>query len=41
MAIRPFEAIMAIWPYSHIAIMASNVGNMGVFRNGKTNVAIL
>jgi hypothetical protein len=23
---------MAIWPYSHMAIMANNGGNMGVFR---------
>jgi hypothetical protein len=40
MAIWLFDAIMAIRPYSHMAIMASNVGNMGVFGNGNKNVAI-
>ena len=35
-----FNAIMAIWPYSQMAIMASNVGNMGLFGNGNKNVAI-
>jgi hypothetical protein len=39
MAIWPFDAIMAIRPYSHMAILASNVGNMGVFGNGNTNFA--
>jgi hypothetical protein len=40
MAIWLFDAIMAIWPYSHMAIMASNVGNMGVFGNGNKDGAI-
>jgi hypothetical protein len=39
-AIWLLDAIMAIWPYSYMAIMASNVGNMGVFRDGNKNVAI-
>jgi hypothetical protein len=40
MAIWPFYAIMAIWPYSHMAVMASNVGKIDVFGNGNTNKAI-
>jgi hypothetical protein len=40
MAIWLFDALMAIWPYSHMAIMALNVGNMGLFGNGNKNVAI-
>ena len=40
MAIWLFDAIMAIWPYSHLAILAQNVDNMGVFRNSYENVTI-
>ena len=40
MAIWPFAAIMAIWPYSQTAIMAFNMNNMGVFGNGNKNAAI-
>ena len=40
MPIWLFDAIMAIWPYSHLAIMVSNVDNMGVFGNGNKNVTI-
>jgi hypothetical protein len=35
-----FDAIMAIWPYSHMAIMALNVYNMENFGNSDKNVAI-
>ena len=40
MPIWLFDAIMAIWPYSHMAIMALNVDKMGVFGNSNKNVAI-
>jgi hypothetical protein len=40
MATWLFDAIMAIRPVSHMAIMALNVGNMGVFGNGTKNVTI-
>ncbi len=40
MAIWPFDAIMALWPHSHMAIMAFKMDNMGVFGNGKEIAAI-
>ena len=40
MALRPFDVTMALWPYSHMAIMASNVDNTGVAGNSNKNVAI-
>ena len=35
-----FDAIIAKWPYGHMAIIESNVPKMGVFGNVNKNVTI-